>query len=1123
MKVKIRIPLIILSGLMCFAFDNAAAQITPETQRQILALVQEKNSRTPAQKKMDSKLLQAIREKAGGKMAEGTFLDPVDVKADLQGNLAVDITADVTPDLLNRIIALGGTIIYPSELYHSIRATINLSMVETIAGYADVKFIGPAIEATTVGKSLSSNAGIDQIARQPLVVFPYKESTPVLTRPTFKQRAARVREKVQEYLNTHNLTGTTPLTGSVSGQGDRTHRADDVRATYGIAGQGIKIGVLSDSYDRTGYAAGDVIQGDLPGVGNPNGYTTPVTVVQDFTTSGADEGRAMMQIVHDVAPKAQLFFATAFVSESGFANNITALRNTYNCDIIIDDIFYYDEPVFQDGIVAQAVNGVTASGGWYFSSAGNEGNVAKGTAGYYEADFNDAGSLPITFSTGIKAGTIHNFGTIGSPLMGDSIKASGNVYALTWSDPAYAAVNDYDLFLINAAGTVKAQSSNTQPASTQAYEAVSGTSPAFAVGDKLVVFKTNTAAVRAFTLNTNRGTLDKFTTGQTHGHSSCVDAFSVAATPAVSPGPYPNPFATGNSIESFSSDGPRRVFYTASGIPIGGGITFASGGGTLRSKPDITAADGVSTTLPLNGGLNPFYGTSAAAPHAGAIAALLKAANPSMTAAQIRTFLTSTALDIESVGNDINSGYGIVQAFQAMQAVAPAVKADIVPGTVTTTEALPYNSNGILDPGEGATMTVQLKNPSPVAAATAISATITTSTANVTVTQNTSAYPNIAASGNGVNVTPFAFSTTTSVPCGAIINFNMTVNFTGGLSPQTFPFTVVVGSQPGLISSTMSTAPPAGPTYTATTGTQTGRISRSGIASTCAALKTNPGLTVTTGARQYQAYVFTNTSSNSQCVTVGTSSASGSSIYTAAYNNSGFVPAVPSTNFLADAGSSTNYQQFSFNVAAAQSFTVVVSDINVTPTTGSAYTLKVALSACSNVIPVKWLSFTAQPKNNQVALQWKVANELNVSHYEVEYSTDGTSFAKIYSLPATSSTAAEKVYDQIHTFPIIGNNYYRIKQLDKDGKFSYSTIVNVRMDKANLVSIMPNPAQDFVTIRSGETMKQVQLFNATGQLLMNVVPANTSYMLNISALPKGQYSVRIQTGNEVINQKIIKE
>ncbi|MEJ7769456.1 MAG: hypothetical protein WKF89_16680, partial [Chitinophagaceae bacterium] len=95
----------------------------------------------------------------------------------------------------------------------------------------------------------------------------------------------------------------------------------------------------------------------------------------------------MLQIVHDLAPKAQLFFATAFNGPASFATNILALRDApNNCDVIIDDVIYSDEPAFYDGIIAQAVNTVTASGAMYFSSAGNFGSLIKNTSGVYEGD-----------------------------------------------------------------------------------------------------------------------------------------------------------------------------------------------------------------------------------------------------------------------------------------------------------------------------------------------------------------------------------------------------------------------------------------------------------------------------------------------------------------------------------------------------------------------------------------------------------------------------------------------------------------------------------------------------------------------------------------------------------------
>src|SRR5262249_58602706 len=97
------------------------------------------------------------------------------------------------------------------------------------------------------------------------------------------------------------------------------------------------------------------------------------------------------------------------------------------------------------------------------------------------------------------------------------------------------------------------------------------------------------------------------------------------------------------------------------------GLTFASHGGVSRAKPDLSAADGVTTTLPAGSGLNPFFGTSAAAPHAGAVAALIKSVIPSITPAQVRTAMQNGSIDIEELGTDRNSGRGVVSALNALR------------------------------------------------------------------------------------------------------------------------------------------------------------------------------------------------------------------------------------------------------------------------------------------------------------------------------------------------------------------------------------------------------------------------------------------------------------------------
>ena len=432
------------------------------------------------------------------------------------------------------------------------------------------------------------------------------------------------------------------MNNAVDSEGDYTHQAYTARTSFSVDGTGVKIGVLSDSVD---YLSSSQIAG-------------LVTVLSGQSGSPATgEGTAMLEIVHDLAPGAQLYFATALGSEANFANNIQQLQAA-GCNIIVDDELYNDEPPFQDGIVAQAVNTVTANGVLYFSSASNSGNKDDGTSGTWEGDFTDGGLTPAPLETG----RIHNFATginantcLGSGPGGTQLRAD-----LFWSDPLGASTNDYDLYVLDSSGTtVLASSLNPQNGSQDPYESV-GT---IANGELIVIVKFSGAG-RFLHLSTGRGLLSVSTQGSTRGHDCATNAFGVAATDAKKSYPYAFTGGTANPVETYSSDGPRRVFFQASGTPITPG-NFSSTGGSVRQKPDITAADDITTDVT---GFAPFTGTSAAAPHAAAIAALLKSSNTNLTPAQIRTYLTGTALDIMAAGTDRDSGAGIVMALSALQA-----------------------------------------------------------------------------------------------------------------------------------------------------------------------------------------------------------------------------------------------------------------------------------------------------------------------------------------------------------------------------------------------------------------------------------------------------------------------
>ncbi len=450
-------------------------------------------------------------------------------------------------------------------------------------------------------------------------------------------------------------SGATTNIGSLTSQGYVAHGANKVIAT-GVKGAGVRVGVLSDSASPARVAA-LIASGDLP----PDVVVVPGH--DGVAQGGEDEGTAMMEIVHDLAPGAKLFFASAFESEAQFAANIVTLSEVYHCNIIVDDVSYFDEAAFQDGIVAKAVNTVTAEGVLYFSSSANSGNLTSGTSGTWEGDFNNGGPAA-GYLAGV--GLIHNFAPSGTQLF-DRLSGATNVISLKWSDPLGGAADDYDLYILNSTGTsLIGYSGNTQDGTQDPVE-IAGTNGSFPVNTRVVV-ALYAGAARALHVDTNRGRLTIATAGSTYGHNAAANTFTTAAVYWNSAHTGPRLFVGGaaNPIETFSSDGPRQIFFQPNGTPITpGNYLFATNGGTTLAKPDASAADGVSTATPL---FNPFFGTSAAAPHAAAMAALVKSANPSLTNVQIRAILKGTTLDIMAPGWDRDSGTGIVMALPAVQA-----------------------------------------------------------------------------------------------------------------------------------------------------------------------------------------------------------------------------------------------------------------------------------------------------------------------------------------------------------------------------------------------------------------------------------------------------------------------
>jgi hypothetical protein len=922
--------------------------LSPAVAQQIQALIAEKESRTPAQQKIDSQLLYALKMNRGESIANGVESLSVNVGASEQGRVVVDITGTVGDSLLGLLAANGASVIASTPAYDSIRAEVSLDRLETIAASSSVRFIQSKQEFTTsrAERGAGGEASFDK---------------PRPTTTNFEARAARVREQVKGALAkfTRDETGTLPgdsapnSVGSRSSEGDVTHRANTARTTFNTDGTGVRIGVMSNGVNSIAQA---IASGDVP---------ADVVILPGQAGSG-DEGTAMLEIVHDLAPGAKLFYATASAGIASFSQNIRDLRNVHHCDIIVDDIFFFVETPFQDGQltpsntnggqITQAVNDVTANGALYFSSAGNSGNKNDGTAGVWEGDFNDGGAsaapLPLT-------GNVHDFDAVTAGVQHDVVTTAGSTrYSLYWSDPLGGSANDYDFFALNAAqSAVLASSTNIQNGTQDPYEFFAPT----AANTRLVVLKKTGAANRFLHVDCFRGILSISTPGTTKGHSCAADAYGVAATPAFLPfgvtppnpvGPFPNPFSSSNLTEVFTSDGPRRIFYQPSGVPYTLG-NFSSTGGIVRQKPDITAADGVAVTG-VGAFPNPFYGTSAAAPHAAAIAGLIKSANPALTPAQIRTALISSAIDIETPGVDRDTGAGIVMAYEALQAAGVAGTADLEVGTVTATE-VGGNANGFVEPGEQGSLSIQLRNFG-VNNATGITATLTSNTPGVTVTPpGTSTYPDIpATNGSAVNNTPFNFVISSGAACPGALSFTLTVSYTGGPSPKALPVTV---NQSVVINTTLdTTAPPAGVGYVPQTGTQVGRLARSASStqSSCGAPKANPGLNDTI-VRRFDSYTFTNSSASTICVTISltTSVAAINNLQSAVYSPT-FIPTSISENYVGDiaANGPGVTRTYSVNIPANTQFVVTVNEVTAGAGIGTAYTLAVdGLPSCATLAP----------------------------------------------------------------------------------------------------------------------------------------------------------------------------
>lgn len=450
-------------------------------------------------------------------------------------------------------------------------------------------------------------------------------------------------------------------TGSVLSQGDAAERGPQARA-LGATGAGVKVGVMSDSI-------GQVAGGAAMAQSQANGDLPANVAVLNDAPSGQDEGRAMAEIIYDEAPGlTEMVFDTGTTGAATKATHIAELVS-HGVKVIADDTFYLGEPFFQDGVVSQAVDAAKAAGVAYIASAGNrarqswEGTFTPGTGGNNDFGGGDIQQSIITVPAG-------------ATLTGE----------LQWDEPwGQAATNlDANLFVNGVLfGPGSGQNDNIASGIPAEFFGVQAGGSAIQVALQINRFAGTGTPRMKYILSNNFGT---FSVAEHNTNSNAINPDAAAAKGSLAVGAVCWSTASGpcagvpglQAPEPFSSRGPLTRTRDAAGNPLATP--------EVRQKPQVAGADGVSTDL--TGGLNPFFGTSAAAPSVAGVAALALSAKPQLSVDQLYGLLTdpANALDCTSAAGDPDTdcGSGFIQADRVVAAALAPPKTTPAPVTTAT-------------------------------------------------------------------------------------------------------------------------------------------------------------------------------------------------------------------------------------------------------------------------------------------------------------------------------------------------------------------------------------------------------------------------------------------------------
>lgn len=198
------------------------------------------------------------------------------------------------------------------------------------------------------------------------------------------------------------------------------------------------------------------------------------------------------------------------------------------------------------------------------------------------------------------------------------------------------------------------------------------------------------------------------------------------------------------------------------------------------------------------------------------------------------------------------------------------------------------------------------------------------------------------------------------------------------------------------------------------------------------------------------------------------------------------------------------YLRWNLNTTGSNSQGIGVDNVSITATFA---------------LPIELSSFTGKVKQNTTYLNWSTATEINNDYFSIERSRDGREFSEIGQVKGAGTSYEPQAYAFTDERPLHGQNYYRLRQVDFDGKFSYSPVVIATFGKASQMTLSPLPASENLRIQLTEPSKEDgrwQVFELGGRLMLSgeMLAETTEHNLNISELPEGAYALRLTIGQE---------